>query len=174
MVSFESAVVGIMLCLLPLSRSLPYTFQFPACATTQECQEDETLTKTHGEYFCSAECYTDPDFFGDAKDSGCLFGSIDPSLCKSCLPKSETQKFVCQPCCRCWELKNVNSDEYDQNMGCVDLCPGNIKKPTSWLDCDIMYGGGGATGGWGDRLFRAGSVAAGVLVGGAAAIEGGV
>jgi hypothetical protein len=68
----------------------------------------------------------------------------------------------------------VTSDEYDQNMGCVDLCPGNIKKPTSWLDCDIMYGGGGATGGWGDRLFRAGSVAAGVLVGGAAAIEGGV
>jgi hypothetical protein len=67
----------------------------------------------------------------------------------------------------------VNPDELNLNLGCVDLCPNN-KKPTSWLDCDIMYGGGDAMGGWGDRWFRAGSIAAGVLVGGAAAIEGGM
>ena len=78
-----------------------------------------------------------------------IYAINDPSICRPCKEVSTEQKYVCQPCCRCWTDDNLNADEKADFMKCgeKDVCaseaPGKGKR--NWGACDPMMMGGAST-----------------------------
>ena len=107
---------------------------YPSCETYIDCHENPDLENPNAkiQYYCASSCLTYTD--------ECYLESInDPSICEKCEKPDGVNNGYCQPCCRCWEDKDLVDG--DRGYTCKDVCD-QRNGADNWGDCEIWLGGG--------------------------------